>query len=147
MTVLHGYNGIGGLLHGLDKALVDHDVGFVEPCKFYHLSSTIHDFYVGIYTPHSRNAVLFAAVRNIYPFLKRIYIHMTRCRSGLPQIPAADRNACIGVGYYLFILTSSSSIESEVVIILAFAWKPLWVTIISENSLARFTLDISSFDS
>ena len=32
---------------------------------------------------------------------------------------------------------------SEVVIILELAWKPLWVVIISVNSVAKSTLDIS----
>lgn len=33
---------------------------------------------------------------------------------------------------------------SETVIILEFAWKPLWVTIISENSAERSTFEDSS---
>ena len=38
---------------------------------------------------------------------------------------------------------SSSSMVSDTVIIRELAWKPRWVTIISENSWARSTLDIS----
>lgn len=45
---------------------------------------------------------------------------------------------------YLLRFTSSSRIESEVVIILELAWKPLCVVIRSENSVARLTFDISS---
>ena len=45
---------------------------------------------------------------------------------------------------YRFRFTSSSSKVSEVVIIREFAWNPLWVVIISVNSVDRSTLDISS---
>ncbi len=46
--------------------------------------------------------------------------------------------------YYLFKFTSSSSKESEVVIIRLFAWKPRCVVIISVNSADRSTLLISN---
>src|SRR5690625_688335 len=45
--------------------------------------------------------------------------------------------------YYLFKLTSSCNISSDVVIILVFAWKPRWAVIISVNSSAKSTFDIS----
>ncbi len=45
---------------------------------------------------------------------------------------------------YLFRLVSSSSILSDTVMILEFAWKPRCVVIISVNSVARSTFDISS---
>src|SRR5581483_4560636 len=47
-------------------------------------------------------------------------------------------------GAYCFRLTRSWSIWSEVVMTLAFAWKPRWATISSVNSWARSTLLISS---
>lgn len=46
--------------------------------------------------------------------------------------------------YYRFRLINSSRSVSDVVITLEFAWKPLCVVIISVNSEARSTLDISS---
>ena len=47
---------------------------------------------------------------------------------------------------YRFRFTSSSRIESDTVMIRELAWKPLCVTIISENSVEMSTLDISSED-
>ena len=46
--------------------------------------------------------------------------------------------------YYRFRLINSSRSVSDVVITLEFAWKPLCVVIISVNSEAKSTLDISS---
>src|SRR5690625_5611291 len=46
--------------------------------------------------------------------------------------------------YYLFKLTGSCNISSDVMMILVFAWKPRWAVIISVNSSAKSTFDISS---
>src|SRR5690606_3476719 len=62
-------------------------------------------------------------------------------RGRLPRPSTIDpRPSAIG---YRFRFTSSLSISSEVVITLALAWKPRWVTIIEVNSCERSTLEFS----